>query len=162
MTKTRKIIFTTLMAALLGTGAAVHAAMPDGAGRGDRELLPLREIHDKLHLSAAQEKTWQQLADKTQALRISGREQRKEIKSQLDQELNRAQPDLARISALSDKTMDEQTAKRRALRDDWLKLYTQFSPEQKAVVKDAIKAKFARFESFREKIRQHRESKNAS
>lgn len=136
--------------------------MSGARGHGGHEFLPLGKIHDQLHLTPEQEKTWQKLAAETKELRISGQAQRKEIKSQLDQELAHAQPDLARIAALSDRAKDEGVTRRRQLRDEWLKLYAQLSPEQKLVVRDVIRDKLSRFETFRKRFGQNRESRNPS
>lgn len=159
----KKIVISTFAAAVLGLGlfSAVSVAEPM-MRHGEREFLPMQEIHDKLHLSAEQEKTWQALAQKTKDMRMSGRDQRNEIKSQARQELDKAEPDLARIARLADQNMDEQTARRRQLRDEWLKLYTQLSPEQKLMVRDALKARMAKMEMFREKFKQRRDARNPS
>jgi len=163
MKNTRKLIASAITAAVLGLGVfSVNTSMAEPFGHGEREFFPMRDIHDKLHLAADQEKTWQTLAQKSKDLRISGQDHRNEIKSQIKQELEKSEPDLARLAALTDRAMDEQTAKRRQLRDEWLKLYTQLSPEQKVAVRDAIKDRVAKAETFREKIKQRRERKTPS
>lgn len=159
----RKIIVSTLAAAVIGLGLYSAASVAEPMMRhGEHEFLPIQEIHDKLHLTGEQEKTWQALAQKTKDMRMSGRDQRNEIKSQAKQELDKAEPDLARIAALADRSMDEQTARRRQLRDEWLKLYAQLSPEQKLVVRDALKARMAKMDTFRDKFKQRRDTRNPS
>ncbi len=163
MNNSRKIIATAITAAVLGLGVfSVNASMAEPMGRGGHEFLPLRDIHDKLHLAADQEKSWQTLEQKTKDLRMSGQNRRNELKSQTKQELDKAEPDLARLAALADRSMDEQTARMRELRGEWLKFYAQLAPEQKLVVRDAIKARMAKAEMFREKFKQRREGKNPS
>src|SRR6266513_2298657 len=45
-------------------------------------------------------------------------------------------------------------AAREAARDAWLALYSTFTPDQKAIVRDAIQAKLDRMASFREHLRE--------
>ena len=45
------------------------------------------------------------------------------------------------------------------VRDQWLALYATFTPTQKAVVRDAIKARVARMEAFREKMQERFQSR---
>lgn len=158
----KKIVISTLAAAVIGLGLFSASSIAEPFRHGEREFLPMQEIHDKLKLSGEQEKTWQVLEQKTRDMRMSGRDQRNEIKSQARQELDKAEPDLARVARLADQNMDEQTAKRRQLRDEWLKLYAQLSPEQKLVVRDALKARMAKMEMFREKFKQRRDARNPS
>lgn len=163
MKNARKIITSAVTAVVLGLWVfSVNAGMAEPLGRGEHEFFPLRGIHDKLHLTDDQEKTWQTLARKAKDIQMSGQNRRNEIKSQAKQELEKTEPDLARLAALADRSMDEQSGKRRELRDEWLKLYAQLAPEQKIVVRDAIKARIAKAEMFREKFKQGREGKNPS
>ena len=43
---------------------------------------------------------------------------------------------------------------------EWLKLYATFSPAQKGVVRDAVKARVARMETFREKMKERMQSRS--
>ena len=72
----------------------------------------------------------------------------------LQAELAKAEPDLAAVAAAADAARTANASVHRQVRDAWLNLYGTFTPEQKSVVRAAIQKKLARFEQYREKMRQ--------
>ena len=64
----------------------------------------------------------------------------------------RADPDLAALAALSDQVQQQNIAQRKQARAAWLALYGTFSAEQKATVRDAINARMARMDAFRQRM----------
>lgn len=145
--------------AIFGLGFAfssnVMANMPRPGGD---EFMPLNAIHDKLHLSEAQEKTWQTLTQKTQTWREVGRKEHGALKSQLKQELDKSQPDFAALAAKADRIADERTGEKRRVREEWLKFYASLSPTQQTTVRDELRAKLAGAEKRLEHMKQRRET----
>lgn len=127
---------------VLGLGLfPVGSSLADNFRHHEEGFLPLKQIHDKLHLTADQEKTWQTLAQESKDARKASWEQHKEMRAQLKKELGKTEPDFAGLAARSDQLADERTRNRRQLRDQWLKFYAGLSVEQKAVVRDTIKSR---------------------
>ena len=155
--KISKIAVPVILSAL-GLGmTSIESAVAAMPRHHDGELFSMEKIHNKLHLTPEQEKTWQSLEQQRKEMFKASWEQRKALRARIKSELDRGEPDLAALAAETDRSMDEQIHKRRQLRDQWLKLYAQLSPEQKAIVKDAIKARMDKSERMREKFRHHRE-----
>lgn len=158
MSKNWKISLASVVA-VFGLGiifsSNVMANMPRPDGD---EFIPLRAIHDKLHLSEAQEKTWQALSQEGRTLREARRKEHGELKSQLKQELDKAEPDFAALAARADRTADERSGKMRHIRDEWIKFYTTLSPTQKTIVRDEMKARLNKAEKRWEHMKQRREN----
>jgi hypothetical protein len=74
------------------------------------------------------------------------------IKDAMTAELAKAEPDLGAVAAVSDDVQAANSTLRKQVRGTWLALYATFSPDQKAIVKNAIAQRMARMESFRQKM----------
>jgi Spy/CpxP family protein refolding chaperone len=70
-------------------------------------------------------------------------------------ELAKAEPDLAAMAALADSMHATNQSLRQGVRTQWLQIYATFSPEQKAVVRDALSKQMARMESIGARMREH-------
>ena len=144
--------------AVFGLGIIFSSNVMANMPRPDRdEFMPLRAIHDKLHLSEAQEKTWQALSQEGRTSREERRKEHGELKSLMKQELDKNEPDFAALAARADKLADERSAKKRHIRDEWLKFYATLSPTQKAIVRDEMKAHLSQAEKRWEHMKQRRE-----
>lgn len=137
---------------IFSSNAMANMPRPDG-----NEFMPLRAIHDKLQLNAAQEKTWQALAQEGRTLREERRKEHGEMKSQLKQELDKNEPDFAALAARADRIADERSGKMRHIRDEWIKFYTILSPAQKTTVGEEMKAHLSKAEKRWEHMKQRRE-----
>ena len=109
----------------------------------------------KLNLNTMQQGMFDTAVAHSKSAREQGRALHDKVKSTLQAELAKAEPDLAAVATASDAAADQARAQRNGLRSEWLALYATFSPEQKAVVKDILQHRIARMESFREKMREH-------
>ena len=76
------------------------------------------------------------------------------VRDTLQTELAKPAPDLAAVAAAADAAMDEGRIARKAIRDQWLALYGQFSPEQKAVVRDLLQRRVNHADTFRQQMRE--------
>ena len=75
-----------------------------------------------------------------------------QLKAATQAELAKADPDLAALASLSDQVQQQNIAQRKQARAAWLALYGTFSAEQKATVRDAINARMARMDEFRQRM----------
>lgn len=149
-----KVAFAPAIA-ILGLGVIFSGHAMANMPPPDRDsFMPLQAIHDKLNLDAAQEKAWQGLAQKTRSMREMGRNEHGEMMARLKQELDKEAPDFAALAAKSDQSIDQRTAERRHVRDEWLKLYETLSPAQKTIVRDEMKSRLAKADKRRERMMQ--------
>ena len=129
---------------------------PHGPGPGGPpgEMLAqlLQELKGSLALNTSQQAMWDAAATQTRAAREQGRTLHDQVKAALDAELAKPEPDFAAVAVVGDSVETQGRALRTGVRDQWLRVYATFTPEQKAVVRDALKARLARFEDLRGKM----------
>jgi hypothetical protein len=75
-----------------------------------------------------------------------------QVHAALQAELAKAEPDFAAVASLADQAEQTIRSQRLAVRNEWLSLYSTFTPTQKGVVRDAIAQRLARFEQFRQRM----------
>ncbi len=76
----------------------------------------------------------------------------------LTAELAKPEPDLAAVAAVADSTQTSNQTLRQGVRNQWLQIYATFTPDQKAVVRDALAKRLARMDSMLEKMRARMQS----
>lgn len=143
-------------AALLLPAAAWAADQPGATAqrRAWHERYERRErlhddlIRDALRLTPEQQQAWQAIRAKREALRKARFQTWSQVRHALREELAKPEPDLARVAALRDAQSERNLQARKEIEDMRLKLYATFSPEQKAVVRDFLKARLARGERW--------------
>ena len=111
----------------------------------------------KLNLNTSQQGMFDTVVAHSQTARESGRALHDKVKATLQAELAKTEPDLAAVAAATDAAADQARAQRNAIRAEWLSLYATFNAEQKAVVREMLQKHVARAESFREKMREHKQ-----
>ena len=136
------------------------AGGPPGAPGGMIEHV-LASMKDRLALDSSQ----QVMFDRIRAQAIAARDQaaaaRADVRAKVDAELAKAEPDLAAVSAFFDNAEEQGRAARRQVRDQWLTFYANLRADQKAIVRDAIRERFARMDDMHDRMRgrmQHRAS----
>lgn len=169
--KTRNARWTGVMAgALIALGSHAALAQPgggmghhgpgQGAGHGLAIEGVLASLKDQLGLNTSQQVMWDNAAAQTKAARGNGRAGMEQVHAALNAELAKAEPDFAAVANAADAAQANNQALRKQVRDEWLKLYATFSPAQKVVVRDAVKARVARMDSFRDKMKQRMQSRS--
>ena len=145
-------------------GAGIALAQPHGGPHGHHGHHGGGEIaigqliahaKDKLSLNTMQQGMFDTALAHTKVAHESGRALHDKVKATLSAELAKAEPDLAAVAAAADAAADQARAQRIAIRNEWLALYTTFTPAQKAVVKETLQTRMAKMETFREKMREH-------
>jgi Spy/CpxP family protein refolding chaperone len=156
-------------AALLALGA--HAAMaqpgprgPGGhGGHGGMDIdHMIASAKAQLDLNTSQQVMFDNAVAASKAARATARQNMEQVHTMLNNELTKAEPDLAAVAAAADAAQANTQALRKQVRDQWLALYATFTPSQKAVVRDNIKARVARMEAFREKMRERFQSRQGT
>jgi Spy/CpxP family protein refolding chaperone len=114
----------------------------------------IAEARTKLNLNTSQQLQFDQAVANARAAREQGRGIGQTVRDAARAELAKPEPDLAGIARTADEAQAKGQALRKQVRDEFLKLYGTFSAEQKAVVRDLLKSRMDRAESFREKMRE--------
>lgn len=144
-------------AALLGLGG-VALAQPahHGHARGGSGdvVMSIVALKGQLGLNTSQQTMWDNAVAAGGAARQTGRANMQKVHDTLSAELAKPEPDLAAVAAASDAARTANAALHRQVRDAWLNLYGTFTPDQKAVVKNALSQRMARMEKFHQKMLQ--------
>jgi len=143
------VVSAAALISLSGTAALAQPG-PHGPHGGDFSF-GIAAVKDQLNLNTSQQTMWDSAVAQTKSARDSGRANMQRIKDAMTAELAKTEPDLAAVAAVADDVQATNTALRRQVRSTWLALYATFSPDQKAVVKNAIQQRVSRMESFRQK-----------
>src|ERR1700682_447681 len=134
------------------TGLALTAwAQAPGRGMHDPLAVP-QEIQAKLNLNTSQQQQWDAAVAQSKAAHQAIRANFQQLKTATQAELAKADPDLAALATLSDQLQQQNIAQRQQARAGWLALYATFSADQKTTVKNAISARIARIEAYRERM----------
>lgn len=137
-------------------GTAAFAQGPGhhrgGPGAGIEQVIA--HVKDRLALDSSQQVMFDNALAATRTARESGRAEMQKLHASLRAELAKPEPDLAALASASDAAQTNAQASRRAVRDQWLRLYSTFSATQKGVVRDALAQRLARHEQFRAKMRE--------
>ena len=166
MTRFHKTPVAIAAAFLLAAGAVAAGPGPgpgSGFGKGHPGAggppgpammieLALTEMRDKLALDTSQQVQWQAAVDQSRAAHQQARSMRDEAKAKIDAELAKAEPDLAALAVTLDAVEEQGRALRKSSRDAWLRLYATMRADQKALVRDAVKARLDRVSHFRERM----------
>lgn len=139
-----------LVAIGLGGGALVAAGVVGNSDAGLGFIAPVSvEVYQKLHLSPTQQAMWQQIQFAAEDNQQLVRTRLSQVREVLDEELGKPEPDLEAVVAQAQPAVDSLIAAMRANRDRRLALYAGMTPEQKAVVREDIKERLARFDRLR-------------
>lgn len=145
-----------LALSLAGTAAAFggHGG-PQGPGMAGDGLAPqaIEALRGKLNLNTSQQALFDQVVAAGKSAREAARSNGQKVRDAMRAELAKAEPDLAAVAVVADGVQAQNQAARRAVRDQWLRLYALFSVEQKAVVRDFLAGRIDRFESHQHGMR---------
>ena len=133
-----RLAFRTLLtAALFGVSLASFA---QHGPHMDTPLGMLAQAKAQLNLNTSQQQQWDAVVAQAKAAHQAMRTNAAQIKSATDAELAKTEPDLASLAATADTVRQQNEALHKTTRDAWLALYATFTPDQKLVVRDTIKA----------------------
>lgn len=136
-----KSLFRSSVLAAFCTLSALAYAQP-GPGMGS-PLHMLAAVKSQLNLNTSQQLQWDNATAQAKAAHDAARASHAQLKAALQAELAKAEPDLASVATLADSARQQNESAHRAARDAWLALYASFTPDQKAVVRDALQAGMA-------------------
>ncbi|HEY2968173.1 MAG TPA: Spy/CpxP family protein refolding chaperone [Casimicrobiaceae bacterium] len=142
-----KHVFFLALLAVASSGIGTYAvAQPllDG-----NPLAMLGKVKSELKLNTSQQVQWDAVVAQTKAAHDSVRTNFDQLKIALQAELAKPEPDFAAVAVLADGVRDQHAALHKQTRNAWLALYATFTPEQKAVARDAISAGIERMQARR-------------
>ena len=146
----RKLYALIFAAGFAGIALQAWAQAP-GHGMHD-PFAVLQRIQAKLNLNTSQQQQWDAAVAQSKAAHEAIRANLQQLKAATQAELAKADPYLAALASLSDQLQQQNIAQRKQARAAWLALYGTFSADQKTTVKDAITAKMARMDAFRQRM----------
>ncbi len=155
------VLAATAVLALTGAAAMAQPAFGPGHGRphggpGGMEIEHvLGSVKGQLNLNTSQQVMWDNAVAQTKAAHETGRANMQKVHAAMTAELAKPEPDLAAVAAVADSVQAGNQTLRQDVRKQWLQVYATFSPEQKAVVRDALAKQMARMESMGAKMREH-------
>ncbi len=142
----KRMFVAALLGFAVGTAGLPASAQPMYDG-GPLEMLGA--LGAQLNLNTSQQQQWDNAvalsANARNAIRASFQQRR----AALQTELVKPEPDFASIAAATDAAHDQLATLHRQARDAWLALYATFTPEQKTIARDAIKAKIEQMQARR-------------
>src|SRR6266550_1933757 len=147
----RKLYALIFAAGFAGLALTAWAQAP-AHGMHD-PLAVLQKIQAKLDLNTSQQQQWDTAVAQSKTAHDAIRANFQQLKTATQAELAKSDPDLAALASLSDQLQQQNIAQRKQARTAWLALYGTFSADQKTTVKDAINARMARMDAFRQKMR---------
>jgi Spy/CpxP family protein refolding chaperone len=142
----KRVFFAVLLATTLSGIGMGTVAQPllDG-----NPLAMLGKVKSDLKLNTSQQLQWDAVVAQAKAAHDAGRTNFNQLKTTLQAELAKPEPDFAAVAALADGVRDQHAALQKQTRNAWLALYATFTPDQKAVARDAIKAGIERMQERR-------------
>ena len=146
----RKLYALIFAAGFAGIALQAWAQAP-GHGMHD-PFAVLQRIQAKLNLNTSQQQQFDAAVAQSKTVHDAMRANFQQLKTATQAELAKADPDLAALASLSDQLQQQNIAQRKQARAAWLALYGTFSAEQKTTVKDAINARMARMDAFRQRM----------
>ena len=144
----KSLLGTSLFAAFFALSAACFAQPGPSMGA---PLHMLAAVKGQLNLNTSQQLQWDNAVAQAKVAHEAARAGRDQLMAAMQTELAKAEPDLASVATLADATRQQAESAHRAARDAWLSLYATLSPEQKAVVREALKAGIARMQAWHAK-----------
>jgi len=142
----KSLFCSSFLAALCALSALAYAQPAPGMGP---PLHMLAAVKSQLNLNTSQQLQWDNVAAQAKAAHDAARASHDQLKAAFQAELAKAEPDLASVATLADGARQQTESAHRAVRDAWLALYATFTPDQKAVVRDALQAGMARMAARR-------------
>jgi Spy/CpxP family protein refolding chaperone len=167
--KNGKLRFAAVAAAtILALGGIAAIAQPMGAhgpghgpGGGMEVEHVLLMVKGKLNLNTSQQLMWDNAVAQTKAAHVAGRANLTKLHDAATAALANPAPDLAALAAVADGVHADNQTLRKGVRDQWLQIYATFSPDQKAVVRDALAKQLARMEAMGAKMREHMQQRGS-
>jgi len=132
-------------------GPGMHAMQGGGGIDG---MLPraLEQVKASLNLSDAQLALWNKAVADGKAARDAARASHQKVKDAMTAELAKAEPNLAAVAAIADGVRAQNQDAHKKVRTQWLDLYSTFTLDQKAIVRNLLQQKLARAEAMHDRM----------
>jgi Spy/CpxP family protein refolding chaperone len=158
----RVAVMVSALAFTLGSSAVLAQPGPGagfghGAGRGpggDNLGQIFAQFKTQLALTPDQEAKWSAAVAVGKESRQRTRVLMQQTHDQVKAALSKDSPDLQAISTMMDAARQQAFELRKPARAAWLDLYASLSPQQKAIVRDALLARMQRHEQMLERFQQ--------
>ncbi|WP_179958199.1 Spy/CpxP family protein refolding chaperone [Chitinimonas arctica] len=134
--------------------AARHARHAGAHGmHGDGMFKALARVKAELKLSPAQSGLWEEADAATRDARQAMRQNHEQMRAAMQAERQKDVLDLAKLDQAMSSQHEQARQGREAVKSKWLAVYASLSVDQKRVVSQHIKDRFARMEKWHERRR---------
>ena len=141
-----------------GAALAQPAGPHHGAPPGGDFVHAIAGLKSQLGLNTSQLTMWESAVAQSKSAGDAARANFDRMHTALTTELAKPEPDLAAVAAVSDDVHVANETLRKQVRASWLAIYATFTPEQKAVVKQALADRMSKMEQMKQKMMQRRGS----
>ena len=137
---------------------AVYAALPifnQGFPIIERIVGKIDSAKQQLNLSASQQLAWQRAADASQRLAQTTKTDLTQLRTDGQRLLTKpvvSSAELRQFFSQLDSKRDASIAERRVLREQWLTMYEQLTPEQQRQLRTSIKNELGQFERLQQRF----------
>lgn len=111
-------------------------------------LRDIDKLQEKLHLKSEQQKLWEIARRKSVETQTEVRAGKRALVEFAELELGHPVPDLEQIARKFEELEERNRMLERESRDLWLSVYAVLTPEQKSLVRQALKTELARYKFF--------------
>lgn len=140
----------TFVAAFVGLALCAFGSAIPAQPMYDGSLIEtLGALRAQLNLNTSQQQQWDNAAALSATAHSAFRASLQERSAALQAELAKPDPDLAALAATTDAARQQLFTLHKQARDAWLALYATFTPDQKAIARDAIQARIAKMQARR-------------
>lgn len=150
--RTKPFIFGVLLGCSITSVGGVYAALPmlnQQFPMIERMMSKMDSVKQQLNLSSSQQLAWQRAAESSQQLASATKADLTALRADGQRVLakrNTSTSELRQFFTQLDSKRDANIAERRVLREQWLTVYDQLTPEQQLQLRIAIKDEFGRVE----------------
>lgn len=141
-----KLQFLRVALAIVLFGFGISAYAHPGMGM-DEPFFMLGKAKAQLNLNTSQQTQWDSVVAQAKAAHQAAKTNLGQLKDAMNAELDKSEPDLAAVAGVADNVHKQNESSRMSVRAAWLALYATFTPEQKTVVRDTIKAGIVRMQA---------------
>lgn len=157
-TRTKPFILGVLLGCSITSIGGVYAALPilnQQFPMIERMMSKMDSIKQQLNLSSSQQLVWQRAAEASKQLASATKSDLTTLRSDGQRVLakrNTSTNELRQFFTQLDSKRDANIAERRVLREQWLTVYDQLTPEQQLQLRIAIKDEFGRAERLHQRF----------
>lgn len=156
--RTKPFVLGLILGCTMTSIGGVYAALPilsQGFPMIERVVAKIDSTKQQLNLSASQQLAWQRAADSSQRLAQATKADLSQLRTDGQRLLTKpvvSSAELRQFFSQLDSKRDASIAERRVIREQWLAVYEQLTPEQQSQLRTTIKSDISHFERLQQRF----------